>query len=351
MVEFAGWEMPVQYSGVIEEHLAVRKNCGLFDVSHMGEVEISGEDALSAVQRLITNDIEKVVDGQCQYSPVCYPSGGVVDDCIVYRFDRKRFLICVNASNTEKAFEWMRENSSGAAVVRDVSADYAQLALQGPSSVEVLRPLLSIDPESIGHFHFVVAPVKGFNAIISRTGYTGEDGFELYFDPKGASAIWRAIMESGGRFGILPVGLGARDTLRLEMGYPLYGHELSEEITPLEAGLKKFVRLEKADFIGKGALSDQAKKGVQRTLVGIRMSDPGVPRAGYEIQKAGKKTGYVTSGTLSPSLKLGVAMCLVEPASKEPGTELDCVIRGRNARAVVTRLPFYRKTEAAGAAK
>ncbi len=351
IVEFAGWEMPVQYSGVIEEHLAVRNNCGLFDVSHMGEIEISGEDALAAVQRLITNDVERVVDGQCQYTAVCYPSGGVVDDCIVYRFDKKRFLICVNASNTEKAFKWMRENGQGAAAVRDVSASYAQLALQGPFSAEVLRPLLTIDPESIRHFHFAVTPIKGYDAIISRTGYTGEDGFELYFDPRGAVAIWQAIMEAGKKYGILPIGLGARDTLRLEMGYPLYGHELSETITPLEAGLKKYVRLEKPDFIGKDALVKQASGGLARTLVGIKMSDPGVPRAGYEIQKAGKKTGYVTSGTLSPSLKLGIAMCLVEPGLKEPGTELECVIRDRKAKAVVTKLPFYDKKAAAGAAK
>lgn len=351
IVEFAGWEMPVQYSGVIDEHQGVRTNCGLFDVSHMGEIEISGDDALSVVQRLITNDVERVIDGQCQYTPVCYPHGGVVDDCIVYRFDKKRFLICVNASNTEKAFNWMRENSFGAATVKDVSASYAQLALQGPFSVEVLRPLLSIDPESIGHFHFVVTPVKGYDAIISRTGYTGEDGFELYFDPRGATAIWQAIMDSGKKYGILPIGLGARDTLRLEMGYPLYGHELSETITPLEAGLKKFVRLEKPDFIGKDALVKQASGGLAKTLIGIKMADPGVPRADYEIQKAGKKAGYVTSGTSSPSLKLGIAMCLVEPEFKEPGTELDCMIRGRAARAVVTKLPFYKKKEAAGAAK
>ncbi len=351
IVEFAGWEMPVQYSGVIEEHLAVRTNCGLFDVSHMGEVEISGDDALPVVQRLVTNDIERVIDGQCQYTPVCYPGGGVVDDCIVYRFDKKRFLICVNASNTEKAFNWMRENSFGAASVRDVSASYAQLALQGPFSVEVLRPLLTIDPESIMHFHFVVTPVKGYDAIISRTGYTGEDGFELYFDPRGAEAIWQAIMDSGKGYGILPIGLGARDTLRLEMGYPLYGHELSQDITPLEAGLKKFVRLEKPDFIGKDALASQASNGVTRTLAGLKMSEPGVPRAGYEIQKAGKRSGYVTSGTSSPSLKLGIAMGLIEPGFKEPGTELDIMIRGRIARAVVTKLPFYKKKEAFGAAK
>jgi glycine cleavage system T protein (aminomethyltransferase) len=349
IVEFAGWEMPVQYSGVIEEHLAVRTNCGLFDVSHMGEVEITGEDALAVVQRLITNDVERVVDGQCQYTAICYPDGGVVDDCIVYRFDKKRFFVCVNASNTEKAFKWMRENGKGAAAIRDVSANYAQLALQGPFSVEVIRPLLSIDPEAIKHFHFAVTPIKGFEAIISRTGYTGEDGFELYFDPRGAVAIWRAIMESGKKYGILPIGLGARDTLRLEMGYPLYGHELSETITPLEAGLKKYVRLDKPDFIGKEALVKQAS-ALTRTLVGIKMSDPGVPRAGYEIEKAGKKAGYVTSGTLSPSLKLGIAMCLVGPGLKEPGTELDCVIRDRKARAVVTKLPFYKKKEAAGTA-
>ena len=338
--------MPVQYSGVIEEHLAVRRSCGLFDVSHMGEVEITGPDALGAVQRLITNDVERVVDGQCQYTPVCYPGGGVVDDCIVYRFDKKRFLVCVNASNTGKAFKWMRENSPGAVAVKDLSASYAQLALQGPFSVEVLRPLLSVNPDGIGHFHFVVASVAGHDAIISRTGYTGEDGFELYFDPAAAAAVWKAIMDSGREHGILPVGLGARDTLRLEMGYPLYGHELSETITPLEAGLKKYVRLDKKDFIGKEALMKQASNGLERTLAGIKMEDPGVPRAGYEVLNEGKKAGYVTSWTLSPSLRAGVAMCLVEPGASEPGMKLDVMIRGRNARASVTKPPFYRKESA-----
>ncbi len=348
-MEFAGWEMPVQYSGVIEEHLAVRSSCGLFDVSHMGEVEISGDRALELVQFLTTNDVERIVDGQCQYTLICYPGGGVVDDCIVYRFDKKRFLICVNASNEEKDFEWMRKNSNGLCDVRNVSDNYAEIAIQGPLSADILRPLLNVDPAGIERFHFKIVRIKGHQAIVSRTGYTGEDGFEIYLEPGGAVEVWNAIMDSGRKYGIMPVGLGARDTLRLEMGYSLYGHELSENITPLEAGLKRYVRLDKPKFIGKDALVKQASAGVTKTLVGLKMTDPGIPRADYEIFSNGRKAGCVTSGTSSPSLRCGIAMGFVEPRLKETGTGLDVMIRGRAAGASVTKLPFYRKAEATAA--
>ncbi|MDO8426827.1 MAG: glycine cleavage system aminomethyltransferase GcvT [Deltaproteobacteria bacterium] len=343
IVGFAGWEMPVQYSGVIDEHLAVRGACGLFDVSHMGEVEVSGKGALKAVHALMTNDIDRAVDGQCLYTLLCYPDGGVVDDCIVYRFNDERFLFCVNASNTEKAFEWIKANSKGA-LVENLSPEYAQLALQGPRSVEALRGLLDIDPATIKRFHFMMGELLGsIEAIISRTGYTGEDGFEIYLPPSDAAAAWDAIMEAGKAYGIKPIGLGARDTLRLEMGYPLYGHELSAEITPIEAGLKKYVRFGRG-FIGEEVLRKQAEEGVKKTLIGFKMKDPGIPRAGYGIMMEGKAAGMVTSGTLSPSLNIGIGMGYVDGALK--GAEIDVMIRNRAARAIIAKPPFYPEAKA-----
>lgn len=342
IVPFAGWEMPVQYSGLIDEHLTVRNSCGLFDVSHMGEIEVTGKDALGFAQLVMTNDIERVVDGQCQYTILCYPEGGVVDDCIVYRFGKERFLFVVNASNTDKAFDWLKSQAKGAVEVKNVSGNYAQLALQGPNALEAIRPLLSVAPESIKHFHFVVAKVCGVEAIVSRTGYTGEDGFELYFEPKEAPKVWQELMASGKKFGILPIGLGARDTLRLEMGYPLYGHELSETITPIEAGLGKYVKFTR-DFIGRAVLEKQVKEGVKRSLVGFKLIDPGIARSDYEIVYDGKKTGWVSSGTLSPSLRSSVGMGFVEPGLSNIDTEIGIMIRGRAAKARVVKVPFYNR--------
>jgi glycine cleavage system T protein (aminomethyltransferase) len=343
IVDFAGWEMPVQYSGVIEEHLAVRSACGLFDVSHMGEIEVSGDGAFDFVQSIMTNDIERVEDGQCQYTLLCYPDGGVVDDTIVYRYNKDRYLFCVNASNASKVFDWMKKQADSDTIVENLSDSYAQIALQGPRSVEVLRGLLDTDPGEIKHFHFYLGLIGDAEALVSRTGYTGEDGFEIYLEPSDAIGVWQALMEAGSKHGIRPIGLGARDTLRLEMGYPLYGHELSEKITPLEAGLTKYVRLDDRDFIGEEALKKQAEQGVKRTLVGFQLKDPGIPRADYEIHSGGKKIGVVSSGTSSPSLKAGVGMGFVEPAFKAQGTEIDIMIRDRGAKAVVVKLPFYKK--------
>ncbi|OGP18618.1 MAG: hypothetical protein A2V21_306685 [Deltaproteobacteria bacterium GWC2_55_46] len=347
MVPFAGWEMPVQYSGVIDEHVAVRSSCGLFDVSHMGEIEVSGDGAIDFVQFIMTNDIERIKDGQCQYTLLCKEDGGVVDDTIVYRFNIDRFLFVVNASNAEKAFGWMKKVQAKEQFpdvsIEDLSPRYAQLAVQGPKSVEVLRPLLDIDPEEIGHFHFHMGLLGGeIEAVVSRTGYTGEDGFEIYLDPTDAPAAWKAIMETGRVHGIKPTGLGARDTLRLEMGYPLYGHELGEKITPIEASLGKYVKFNK-DFIGREVLEKQSNEGAERVLVGLKMLDTGIPRQGYEIQNSGLSVGEVTSGTMSPSLEVGVAMGFVKTALKTPGTAIEVIIRGRAARAEVTTLPLYKK--------
>lgn len=351
MVDFAGWDMPVQYSGVIEEHQTVRNACGLFDVSHMGEIEISGPGAHAFVQRLTTNDIDKAVDGQCQYTLICYPDGGVVDDCIVYRYNPERFLFVVNASNADKVYAWMQAQAgqgpqAGQAggeevLIENLSANYAQLALQGPKAEEVLDVLMDVDPAEVPHFHFVMAELMGeVEAIVSRTGYTGEDGFEIYFDPADAVKLWNALMEAGQDSGIKPIGLGARDTLRLEMGYSLYGHELSEKITPIEAGLKKYVKFTK-DFIGREVLEKQAASGAPRKLIAFKMIDPGVPRADYEIASKGKKIGQVSSGTSSPSLGAGIGLGFVE--SGFDGKEVDIMIRNRAAKAAVTSLPFHKK--------
>jgi len=347
MVPFAGWEMPVSYAGVIDEHLAVRSSCGLFDVSHMGEIEVSGDSAIDFVQLVMTNDIERITDGQCQYSPLCREDGGVVDDTIVYRFNIDRYLFVVNASNTAKVLDWFNEVQKKEAfpdlVIEDLSAIYAQIAIQGPKSAEVMRSLLDIDPDGIKTFRFHMGLISGeVEAVVSRTGYTGEDGFELYVDPADAVAVWQALMEAGRPFGIAPIGLGARDTLRLEMGYPLYGHELSDEITPIEAGLGKYVKFTK-DFLGREVLERQAAEGTGKTLVGLKMIDAGIPRAGYEIHSEGKKAGEVVSGTSSPSLKAGIGTGFVATALSAPGTQIEVVIRGRAAKAAVVPLPFYKK--------
>ncbi len=351
MVEFAGWEMPVLYTGVIDEHRSVRASCGLFDVSHMGEIEVTGPGALAAIQLLMTNDIEKISDGGCQYTLLCYPDGGVVDDCIVYRTNAEHFLVCVNASNTTKAFEWMSARAGDGADIRDVSADYAQIALQGPASIKTLAPLVSIKPDEIKAFHFTVTGVMGYEAIVSRTGYTGEDGFEIYLAPENAEEVWNALLASGAQFGIKPAGLGARDTLRLDMGYPLYGHELSEKTTPVEAGLhRRFVSIDKPHFIGREVMAAEIEGGVEKTLVGLEMIDPGIPRQGYAVCTPSGGGGVVTSGTLSPSLKLGIAMAYVDPASSAPGTEVTVRIRNRSARARVVKKPFVKRKAAATAA-
>ncbi len=342
-VDFAGWEMPVQYTGLITEHLRVRSSCGLFDVSHMGEIGITGPGALAVVQHLSTNDITKIVDGQCQYTLLCYPEGGVVDDTIVYRFSDEKFLYCVNGANTDKVFEWMLSQDLRDVKVENVSEKYAQIALQGPASVDVLRPLADKDPASIKGFHFGVINVKGEKAIVSRTGYTGEDGFEIYVAPGAATAVWDALMDAGRAFDILPIGLGARDTLRLEMGYPLYGHELSRETTPIEAGLKKYVGLKKDGFIGKDVIDAQVTTGVERTLVGFELKGRGVPRPEYPVSFEGKVVGRVTSGTMSPSLRRGIGMAYVEPSLRDVGTEIDIMIRERPVKAVVVKPPFYKK--------
>lgn len=341
LTSFAGWEMPVSYAGVIEEHRNVRKSCGLFDISHMGEISVSGPGALETVQRIATNDIGKARDNGCQYTLICNEDGGVLDDCVVYRFGPERFIFCVNASNTEKAFNWLKARAAQGAAVRDLSEDYAGLALQGPLSVEVMKALMENDPSALKRYHFITTKIIGHDAIVSRTGYTGEDGFEIYVRPDNAPKVWEAVMDAGKGFGIMPVGLGARDTLRLEMGYPLYGHELTEDTTPLEAGLKRFVSLDKPGFIGREALRKQEEKGLERSLVGIEMVDAGIPRQGYRVLSSGRGIGVVTSGTMSPSLKRPIGMAYVDRGHEAEGSPIEVMIRSRPARARAVGLPFY----------
>lgn len=350
MVPFAGWEMPVQYTGVIDEHLAVRKSCGLFDVSHMGEIEVSGPKALDAVQKIATNDASKLKNGQVQYSLLCYPNGGVVDDVTLYKFSDTRYMFCVNASNAEKDFQWMQENIGRIADVKNISDDFGQLAIQGPLSQEILQNTCNLDLSLIRYYHFQEGIVAGVNAIVSRTGYTGEHGFEIYTKGNDTVKVWQTFMEAGKNFGIKPIGLGARDTLRLEMGFPLYGNELNENTTPLEAGLNKFVKLDKPDFIGKDVLEKQARQGVQKKLVGLEMIEPGIPRSHYKIFAQEKAIGEITSGTMSPSLGKAIGMGYVAPEFSSIGTELKIEIRNKTVAARVVKTPFYIRNTAVKAA-
>ncbi len=343
LVPFAGFEMPVQYpTGITAEHKAVRETAGLFDVSHMGEFDVRGPDALELVQLLTVNDASKIEVGQAQYSALCRPDGGVIDDLLVYRFE-DHWMLVVNASNLEKDLAWIRDHVQDRAVaVDDRSDDTALLALQGPAAREILRPLADVDVDDVRYYRFLEGKVAGHPAVISGTGYTGEDGFELYVPAPVAGEIWDALLEEGAEDGLVPAGLGARDSLRLEMGYALYGNDLDEEHTALESGLGWIVKLDKGDFVGREALAAQKEAGVERKLVGLRLTERGFPRPGYAIlDAAGEAVGEVTSGTVSPSLGEGIAMGYVPAELAAPGTEVALEIRGKPVAAVVQRPPFY----------
>lgn len=344
MVEFAGWDMPVQYSGVKDEHIAVRTAAGLFDVSHMGQIEFTGKGAAACIQHLTTNDVSKLVDGQAQYSLLCKENGGVLDDIIVYRIDAERFVLVVNAANAAKDLAWLEAHVSDGVSIKDISADYAMIAFQGPLAAKILAPLSTADIDGIGHYHFTNGDVAGKPAIIARTGYTGEDGFEIFASPADMPLIWQSLLEGGAPQGVKPAGLGARDTLRLEMKYSLYGHEITEETNPLEAGLSWVVKLNTTeDFIGKAAIKALREAGQTRTLVGFCMKDPGIPRQGYAILLDGKAAGIVTSGTMSPSLDKAIGIGYVPMEARALGAEISIDIRGRARKAVVVETPFYAK--------
>ena len=342
MVDFAGWEMPVQYSGVIAEHLAVRSRAGLFDVSHMGEIEVRGTGAEALCQRLTANDLSRIKVSQAQYNLLLNDQGGVVDDVIFYKRQSGDFFICVNASNTDKDFQWLRDHAIGNVEVENVSGDYAQLALQGPLAEKILQPLTPINLAGMKSFHFAQSELAGTRCLMARTGYTGEVGFELYCQSNDAQKMWDDLLDAGSPVGLVPVGLGARDTLRLEKAYPLYGHELDDGTTPLEAGLDWVVKFAKGSFIGCEVLLRQKQEGVKRKLVGLELIEPGIARSEHRLFKDQRCIGRVTSGTRSPSLGRSIALAYV--AAEEACTEniLDVEIRNKSVHAKVVPLPFDR---------
>jgi len=340
MVEFAGWDMPVQYQGILAEHAAVRERAGLFDVSHMGEVVFRGPKALQALQRLFTNDLSRCADGQAQYGVLCREDGGIVDDVVVYRRAADDLLVCVNASNRQKDHDWLHGHAFGADVANESDA-WGQLALQGPRAPEVLQKLTSLRLSSIGTYHFAPGEVAGIPCLVARTGYTGEDGFELFCDAGRSPALWSALLEAGAPEGLTPCGLGARDSLRLEMAYRLYGNDMDDGTTPLEAGLGWVVKLGKGDFVGRDALVKQKEAGLSRKLVGFTLIEPGIPRHGHAVLQDGKPVGAVTSGTRSPSLGTSVGLAYVPPGLAAEGSTFAVDIRGRAVAAKVVKTPFY----------
>ncbi|HUI44295.1 MAG TPA: glycine cleavage system aminomethyltransferase GcvT [Terriglobia bacterium] len=344
MVEYAGWDMPVEYSGIVDEHLAVRNRAGLFDVSHMGEIEIRGPGALGLVQHVTSNDAARLKLNQVQYSALMYPSGCAVDDCLVHRFGDRHFFLCVNAANTDKDFAWINQNNSFDAEVRNVSADYTQLALQGPRAATILAKVTATDLASLKYYWFMRATCAGVPGLLARTGYTGEDGFEFYFAPPESERVWGALMEAGKPEGLIPVGLGARNTLRLEASYPLYGHELDEDSTLLEAGLGWISKLDKDEFLGRDVLRRQKEQGTRKRLIGLEMTGRDIARDGYPVWAGDEKIGAVTSGSPAPFLKKNIGMAYVPPGrAMEAGQAIEIEIRGRRAPAQVVPLPFYKK--------
>ncbi|OQY30282.1 MAG: glycine cleavage system protein T [Candidatus Cloacimonetes bacterium 4572_55] len=345
MVDFGDWKMPIQYTGIIEEHRRVRSTIGLFDVSHMGEIRIEGDDAIDFVQRLTVNDVSKLAVGQVQYSCMCYPNGGIVDDLLVYRFPC-HYLLVVNAANVDKDYQWLLDNRADDKIeIKNISDNIAQLALQGPKTTDVLRNLTSIELDKIPFYWFARGKVCDVPMIVSRTGYTGEDGFELYFeDLDKAGYVWDQIMQAGKKYDIQPIGLGARDTLRLEMKYALYGNDIDQTTTPLEAGLGWITKMNKGDFIGRDALLPQKKKrGLKRRLICFEIEGKRVARHGYPVQKEGEEIGHVCSGSFSPSLEKAIGTAYVKTGFHKSGTEIDILIRKKIVSAKIVKPPFYKE--------
>ncbi|MFN3467059.1 MAG: glycine cleavage system aminomethyltransferase GcvT [Candidatus Brocadiales bacterium] len=339
-IDFHGYELPLEYASITGDHLAVRNQAGLFDLSHMGEIEVQGRNALKLLQRLITNDAERLDDGRVLYTPICNPRGGIIDDIILYRFNRERFLLVVNASNIQKVRQWMESNFLPEARIQDRSQELGMIAVQGPASRAIVEKALGRDIAELPHHNLVE---KG-NMIISRTGYTGEDGFEVYAPNSRCPDLWERLMNAGQPLGLRPAGLGARDTLRLEAGLLLYGNDIDDNTTPLEAGIAWTVKFHKEDFIGREALLSQKASGVKRRLVGLELLERGIPRTGHPILADSNKIGYVTSGTFSPSFQKPIAMGYVEGSYAELGMELFVEIRGKQLKARVVNLPFYKKS-------
>jgi len=357
MVDFGGWDMPVEYRGVLSEHQAVRRGVGLFDVSHMGEIVISGPDALRLTQFVTVNDASKLLEGQAQYSALLYEHGGFVDDILVHRVGDHEYFLCVNASNQDKDFEHILTHARTQkfdAMVENAGPRYAQLAIQGPRATEVLQPLASTDLSTIKRYHFRDGAVCGTPTRIARTGYTGEDGWEIYIAPSEAERLWGEILVSGMAAGIEPCGLGARNTLRMEAAMPLYGHEIHASITPWEAGLDWIVKLDKLDtsdkvekggFLGRDALLRQKQRGITRKLIGFEMKGRGIGRDGYEVFINGVATGWVTSGGPAPALDKNIGMCYLPIEQAVPGRSIEVMIRGRGVEATTVPIPFYKRAK------
>ena len=342
LVPFVGWNMPIQFAGVLSEHTCVRERVGLFDVSHMGEIEVKGKDAKKFLQFLLSNNVEKMLDGSILYSLMCYETGGVVDDLLAYRFSENHYFLCVNASNSDKDYDWIARHASSFNVnIKNTSSETSQLALQGPDAKNVLQSLCDISLDDLSYYNFRKGMVNNVESLISRTGYTGEDGFELYLSPEKVSEVFRSLMEQGRSYGIQPIGLGARDTLRIEMGYPLYGNEIDNNPTPLDAGLGWVIKFDKGEFLGRGSLLKQKEQGSpRRKLVGLKLLTRGVPRAHYQVFKNGESVGEVTSGTFSPTLNTGVGLCYVSSEYSDVGNHLDVKIRDQLVATEVIQLPF-----------
>ena len=349
MVDFGGWDMPVQYpAGVIEEHIRCRTRAGLFDVSHMGEIWVDGPGAISFVNRLTTNDVTNLIDGQAHYSALTNDSGGVVDDLLVYRFAEEKLLLVVNAGTTEKDWAWVNEHHTDEddCVLTNASGEFCQIAVQGPDAVGIVQQLTETDLSSIEYYHFTEGWVDDVESIISRTGYTGEDGFEIYAAPEYAEQLWNKFLETGSygsTDGILPCGLAARNTLRLESAMSLYGHELDDDITPLEAGLGWITKLQKGEFTGSTALAAQKEAGVKRKIAGFEMTEPGIARDGFDVYVGDTKAGIVTSGSPAPFLKKNIGLAFLPTAFTNVGQEIKIVVRGKYLSARVVPIPFYKR--------
>lgn len=342
MVPFAGFIMPLQYSGIIPEHRAVREAAGMFDLSHMGEFLVRGPDAVTGVDRLVTNDIRGLEVGQVRYTPMAYSEGGIVDDLLVYRFPDHLMLV-VNAANIQKDFDWVREHLHGDVELQEISDETALIAVQGPRAESILQTLTDTRLSEIAYYHFETGRVAGADAVISRTGYTGEDGFELYLAPGDAPPVWQALSRAGQDVGLTPVGLGARDTLRLESAYMLYGNDIDADTSPLEAGLGWTVKFGEDDFLGRGAMERQKAEGLPRRLVQIEMLDRAIPRPHQTVWSDGTQVGELTSGTFSPTFGHGVALGYVRPEYAKAGTEIEVDVRGERHPARVVKKPLYRR--------
>jgi aminomethyltransferase len=347
MVNFGGWDMPVEYSGIVAEHMAVRTRAGLFDVSHMGEIEIRGPQALELVQWVTCNDAAKLTAGQAQYSGLMTERGTFVDDILVHKFSDTHYFLCVNAGNQDGDFDHIvseqKSQNRFDATVQNTSSQYSQIAIQGPRAKEILQNLTEITLDPIRYYHFVTGEVNGVDCVIARTGYTGEDGFEIYFDPGFSEELWNRLLQAGESAGLIPCGLGARNTLRLEAGMALYGHEIDDTTTPLAAGLEWICKLQKPDFQGKNEIERQKRAGVSRKLVGFEMLDKRIGRDGYPVLSDGNRLGHVTSGGPAPFLKKNIGMAYVPPKTSAIGTNIEIEIRGQIAPAKIVELPFYKR--------